>query len=229
MYSSEIIPAGSSSFLSNYGNGSEFTSFQSSSLNTGYVSNVTIHPYIAVSSRQSEVSESVGQPGDWESVIPIWGSGRAAVDHFQNGNYWRGIGYSALAISDVFLVKAIYTGIVKGGIKIAGSSSWNATRKYYLKKGFAKPNQPLHHWLIHQKGLIGKHIPNGLKNQMWNLKSFSNASIHMRAGHGKSYLGQKGYGILGQMWYGIPDWPKLFISSFGGRGIISLFEDYQEE
>lgn len=26
---------------------------------------------------------SVGQPGDWGSIIPVWGSGRSAIDHFQ--------------------------------------------------------------------------------------------------------------------------------------------------
>ncbi len=60
-------------------------------------------------------NESVGQPGDLESIIPIWGNGRSAVDHFQNGNYWRGAGYTALAISDVFLVKSLYTAAAKGG------------------------------------------------------------------------------------------------------------------
>lgn len=39
---------------------------------------------------QNSQNSSVGQPGEWEALIPIWGSGRAAVDHFQNGNYWRG-------------------------------------------------------------------------------------------------------------------------------------------
>src|SRR5690606_37466509 len=42
---------------------------------------------------------SVGQPGEWESIIPVWGSGKSAVDHYQNGNYWRGAGYTVLAIT----------------------------------------------------------------------------------------------------------------------------------
>jgi hypothetical protein len=40
-------------------------------------------------------------------LILIWGSGQAAIDYFQNENYWCGIGYTALAVSDVFLVKSI--------------------------------------------------------------------------------------------------------------------------
>ena len=62
---------------------------------------------------------SVGQPGELESIIPVWGSGRAAFDHFQNGNYWRGLGYTALAVSDVFLVKSLATMAVRGTITLA--------------------------------------------------------------------------------------------------------------
>lgn len=63
-------------------------------------------------------SSSVGQPGLGESLMPIWGSGRAAIDHFQNGNYWRGAAYTALAISDVFLVKSLAVGA--GKLVVAG-------------------------------------------------------------------------------------------------------------
>ncbi len=66
----------------------------------------------------NSMSGGVGQPGFKESLIPVWGSGRAAVDHFQNGNYWRGAAYTALAVSDVFLVKAVVTGVVKAGLKV---------------------------------------------------------------------------------------------------------------
>jgi RHS repeat-associated protein len=59
------------------------------------------------------VESGVGQPGFWESMIPIWGSGRAAVDDFQNGRYVWGTINGAFAISDVFLVKSIVTAPVK--------------------------------------------------------------------------------------------------------------------
>ncbi len=61
---------------------------------------------------------SVGKPGLGESLIPIWGSGRAAVDDFQNGHIWSGIGNSLLAVSDVFLVKSLITGA--GKLAVAG-------------------------------------------------------------------------------------------------------------
>jgi|GEM_PF-5374266 len=84
-----------------------------------------------------ELSNSVGQPGEWESIIPVWGSGRGAIDHFQNGNYWRGMGYTALAVTDVFLVKAAYTVIAKG-VAVAGTKIATKTLGTSMIKGFTK-------------------------------------------------------------------------------------------
>jgi RHS repeat-associated protein len=68
---------------------------------------------VSTPDQASAKSESVGKPGTWESIIPIWGSGRAAIDDYQNGHIWSGIGNTLLAISDVFLVKSIITGVGK--------------------------------------------------------------------------------------------------------------------
>jgi RHS repeat-associated protein len=79
---------------------------------------------------QAYKSKGVGQPKGWETAIPVWGSGRAAVDHFQNGNYWRGIGYTALAISDVFLVKSAVTAIGRGiAVGVSKITAKNAVAK----------------------------------------------------------------------------------------------------
>lgn len=77
-------------------------------------------PSTSLSASQQD-DGSVGEPGTWESLIPIWGSGRAAINHFQHGNYWRGAAYTALAISDVFLVKSL---VVAGGrLLVRGGAS----------------------------------------------------------------------------------------------------------
>ncbi len=55
----------------------------------------------------------VGEPGLLESLIPIWGSGRESINHFQHGNWGRGIFWGALAVTDVFLVKSIIMGVGK--------------------------------------------------------------------------------------------------------------------
>jgi RHS repeat-associated protein len=56
---------------------------------------------------------AVGAPGFWEGAIPIWGSGRAAIDDFQTGHPIYGTLQAGLAISDVFLVKSVVTGVAK--------------------------------------------------------------------------------------------------------------------
>jgi RHS repeat-associated protein len=64
----------------------------------------------------------VGAPGFWEGMIPIWGSGRDAVHNFQEGKIGWGLGYTALAVTDVFLVKSLITAggklVVKGGARV---------------------------------------------------------------------------------------------------------------
>lgn len=76
-------------------------------------------------SAEEQPSGGVGEPGFWESLIPVWGSGRQAIHSFQNGEWGWGIAYTALAVSDVFLVKAAATAAGKLGIggiaRIAGS------------------------------------------------------------------------------------------------------------
>jgi RHS repeat-associated protein len=56
----------------------------------------------------------VGQPGTLERLIPIWGPGRAAIDDFQNGHWGWGILHGLEAISDFFLLKALW----KSGVKL---------------------------------------------------------------------------------------------------------------
>src|SRR5690606_2148243 len=127
---------------------------------------------------QEQRVEGVGQPGTAESMIPVWGSGRAAIDHFQHGNYGWGAFHTAMAVSDVFLVKSIAIGLGKGAWK-AGSHSWSATRKWMGKRGYAEAGQPVHHWAVPQ-ATAKKYGVEGLTNQPWNLMTFPNQSLHMR-------------------------------------------------
>jgi hypothetical protein len=76
---------------------------------------------------------AVDEPGFWEGLIPIWGSGRSAVHHFQEGNWGRGAIYTALAVSDVFLVKSLVVAggklVVKGGAKVLAEETVNLGEK----------------------------------------------------------------------------------------------------
>jgi hypothetical protein len=81
---------------------------------------------------------AVTEPGFWEGLIPIWGSGRSAVHHFQEGNWGRGTFYAAMAVTDVFLVKSLVVAggklLVEGGLKIAAEETVNLSEKVTLKE-----------------------------------------------------------------------------------------------
>jgi hypothetical protein len=136
-YSGDGFGGGSSnlagSFINNYGEfqsgvGGGGTNYENGSyvVYNGNPDAGLLHTVVV----QAYKSKGVGQPKGWETAIPIWGSGRASLDHFQNGNYWRGIGYLALAASDVFLVKSAVTAIGKG---IAVGVSKMAARNAVVK------------------------------------------------------------------------------------------------
>ena len=72
---------------------------------------------------------SVGAPGRWESLIPFWGSARAAVHDFQTGNWHWAVLNTFLAVSDIFLIKAVATSVVKGLVKVPVSAAQLAARE----------------------------------------------------------------------------------------------------
>ena len=152
---------------------------------------------------------AVGTPGFWESLIPVWGSGRAAINDFQEGRYGWGVFNTAMAISDVFLIKALYTGVLKVGVKSTGKMGWKSVRSWLGKKGFAKSGQHVHHWLIPQ-GRWGKYIPNWIKNQPWNLLPMKTNKLH-------HLIHSKRLNIFGRIWLGTPLWVKLGAFSSIGR------------
>ncbi len=60
-----------------------------------------------------EVPESVGEPGTIGQFIPIYGNGRNAINDFQTGHPYRGAFHTAMAVSDVFIVKSLVVSAVK--------------------------------------------------------------------------------------------------------------------
>jgi hypothetical protein len=177
----------------------------------------------------NDPSPSIGEAKGGSGLIPIYGSGRNAINDFQNGQYVKGAFNGALAISDLFLVKSIVQGGVQGGFKALtlGNAPWSkrpwqtidAYRDTYIESGFMSSTDRGHHWLIQQNGSVGKYVPESIKNQMFNIKVFPNQQLHMVYGHGQNYLGMQGANFLQRAWYGTPAWPKLFILSYGGRGV----------
>ncbi|MBX2916854.1 MAG: HNH endonuclease [Cyclobacteriaceae bacterium] len=58
-------------------------------------------------------------PSGLDTYVPIWGSGRQAAFWFGEGDVSRGVLYTALAVSDVFLVKAAVTALARVGVTAA--------------------------------------------------------------------------------------------------------------
>lgn len=91
-----------------------------------YVSNRPV-TFVDPDGRDEEPAEewrfSSSKPGFKESIIPIWGSVRDANYNFDKGNWGWGIAYTALAITDVFLVKSLVTAVGKGVFKTAAKKS----------------------------------------------------------------------------------------------------------
>ena len=74
---------------------------------------------------------SVGQPSLLEGMIPVWGSARGAVDDFQNGRWGWGLFNGALAVTDVFLIKALVT----NGLKLLGKGAAREVGEVTAKNG----------------------------------------------------------------------------------------------
>jgi RHS repeat-associated protein len=161
----------------------------------------------------------VGEPGFGESFIPIWGSGRQAINDFQTGHYIWGSVNSAVALSDVALVGYGVKALCKGAWKL-GSHTWGATRKWYGKTRELAPNTPVHHWAIPQGGWGGQ-VPDIIKNQPWNLNPMPDWATHANI-HG---YGPDPYNAVGRWWYGTPDWAKIGEGSLAGKAANSLRDD----
>jgi RHS repeat-associated protein len=150
-------------------------------------------------------NNTVGAPGTLESFIPIWGSGRAAVDDFQNGRWGWGTFNAVMAVSDVFLLKTAATMAGKGLWK-AGSATWGATRKWLGKQGYAEAGQHVHHGIVAQEVYRGTAWEK-VFNQPWNLKPLEPPpGISMDAWHKMVEGKLPGLNGAERWWYGTPDW-----------------------
>lgn len=173
------------------------------------------------SGSRSQNTNSIGAPGFLESMIPIWGSGREAINDFQEGRYGWGIFNTGIAVSDAFLVSTVVETAAKVGLKglakFTGSHTWDATRKWYgtYYNSSLPKDTNLHHWLFEQGRGLGKYVPDWLKNQPWNLMPVT-PRIHREIHYEMNALG---------VWlHGTPTWTKAAQFSIGGR-VSDAFSD----
>lgn len=178
-------------------------------------------------------------PGFAESLIPVWGSGRETIADLYDHDYGGAALNGALTATDLIgagsVLKAATKVAAKGGLTggfyglreaertskaATGAFDWgDKVRPWMGNKGYLQPKQHGHHWLIPNKEGFGKHVPDWLKNQPWNIKAMplDKPQIHGRM-HG-SYKGQGEFNALEKAWYGTPAWAKATaVGAIGDTG-----------
>ncbi|WP_340646007.1 hypothetical protein [Phenylobacterium sp.] len=172
----------------------------------------------------------IGHPGELESLIPVWGSGREALADFEDGDYIGAGLNGALAVSDLAVAGSLGKGLVKGGVFIANKATRRAApygwkgnvRTWMGEQKFLKPGQHGHHWAIPQNEGWGKAVPDFIKNQPWNIKPMPSPQVHGRI-HGR-YGGQPQFKPAQRYWYGTPAWSKWATGSAVGHPAMGAAE-----
>ncbi len=144
-------------------------------------------------------------PGLAESLVPVWGSAREAIADAHDGDWGGAVINGGLAAADLIPGTFAAKGIAKGGLKMAGSHTWNATRKWMGRRDMLEPFQHGHHGIIPNGGW-GKRVPDAIKNQPPNITAMPSPEVHGRI-HGR-YKGQARYGELERYWRGTPGWAR---------------------
>jgi hypothetical protein len=151
------------------------------------------------------------EAGFWKSLIPVVGSIQNANYHFSQGNWGWGIFYTVLAVTDIFLVRSIATGLgkllFKGGARLLASEfaegvgraiagNWRATGETLrLLKSAA--------------GRGASEFGRELLGMVWQLRSFSNFSARYWQGRANA-LGMQ----LHHVWAMNKSWvPNVFKNS----------------
>lgn len=156
-------------------------------------------------------------PGLAESLIPVWGSAREAIADAHEGDVLGAVGNSLLAVTDLApgaaLVKTAGKGIVKGGLKMGGSHTWGASRKWMGRRGLIDKGMEAHHAII-PRGGPGKLVPDIIKNQPWNITALPRET-HRRI-HTK-FNGQPRFAGAQRFATGTPTWGRSVIEFIPAR------------
>jgi hypothetical protein len=158
-------------------------------------------------------------------MIPVWGSAREAVADAREGDVLGAVGNGVLALTDLAPGGYAAKGLAKGGLKLTGSHTWNATRKFMGKREMLAPNQHGHHGIIPQGGW-GSHVPDFIKNQPPNIKAMPSPEVHGRI-HGP-YDGKPRYSPVERYWRGTPDWAKA-VQSWVPSGLVTAADASHEK
>ncbi|MGE5047711.1 MAG: hypothetical protein ACM3PC_04020 [Deltaproteobacteria bacterium] len=106
---------------------------------------------------------------------------------------------------------------VGGLVKLSGSHTWGATKKWMVRNGWRDfGGQPFHHWLVEQNSAFGKLVPDVLKNQPWNIMRMQSFVAHQII-HAPDTL------FVYRLANGTPGWAKGVVTSISGR-LAAQFE-----
>jgi hypothetical protein len=117
--------------------------------------------------------------------------------------------------------------LLRGGLKLVGSHTWPATRKWLTETGFANKGQVVHHSLLERNQGLGKWLPDFIKNQPPNLKPMPSVQIHDRMDH--AAWGMPQLNFFERYHYGTPDWLKWFKPAAAGHGILGDWRAHQSQ
>ncbi|MEL6658349.1 MAG: RHS repeat-associated core domain-containing protein [Bacteroidota bacterium] len=145
----------------------------------------------------NEAEGSVGEAEGFEAVVPLVGSGRSAINAFQNDRYISGIFYSVMTVGDFFFVKSLGQGSVRLAYALRYEGGWRTGVSKLYNIGYDhKWGNVVGHWEdlgllntplniaglngVKHHSLMARHIADAnpllakvLGNQTWNIKSFS--------------------------------------------------------
>lgn len=170
------------------------------------------------------------KPGMLEEFIPVWGSGKSAVQAFSDGQWGWGTWHTILAVTDLVPVKAAWTAFGKGAWK-TGSHSWKATRRWLggpSGGNFARSGQHVDHALFPRRlyeNMPWKRWGEAAFNQKWNLKSLEPLSGYSMDQWHRMIDGRDvGMYFYERWWYRTPDWLKGAELAAAGDSVGIAFE-----
>lgn len=87
-------------------------------------------------------------------------------------------------------------------------------------------NVHMHHGVISRNGPIGRHVPDHIKNQLWNLTPLQ-ADVHGRISH--SFKGAPRFNRIVGTWVGMPPWLKAQAAAAGARAPEAVDNEWWEK
>jgi RHS repeat-associated protein len=153
----------------------------------------------------------VDPTGEFGIAGALWGGGTdLAFQLLMNGGNLKCVNWKDVALASAG--GALGGGLLNGIGKLKkGSNTWGATSKWLRGKngpgGAYSPQtgHQYHHWFIEQNSMVGKLVPDAIKNQPWNLnpiKKVAHDLIHGNAPGGVQY------GSFMRWLEGTPGWAK---------------------